>query len=242
MFTKMQRSLAPQYPELHPQLIREFRGEDFGGRAGPAVLPPPPELPEMPLENEIESGSLIGRLQKLKPRTPEEKKLIRMMVADLTAIEIAANELVADITNERNEELEEALEKVRSEGRSQQKIIDALELDLRQKEIAFHSARHDAEWFLTVLNDLRWTKVSRWASKGEREALKRAITKAEVTVRAANEEVAKAGNEHNQAAEAVSEAHQVMAKIANREISLRGQLSGGVFYDPETALPHPPAA
>jgi hypothetical protein len=221
---------------LRPMLAfpTEINGSEFGGRAVPAVLPAPErELPdEAPADK-----SLIARLHKLKPRTPDEKRLVQTMISELAAIELGANQLIDSIDGERNEELDAALEEVRAQGRHQQKVISKLEANRQRLEFEFHAARSEQEAALNQLSSLETTRVSRWASKEDRASLGQKIAKVKARVRTANEQLVVATSAHNQAADAVAEAHEVMGRISNRELVLRGQLSGQVYYDPETALP-----
>ncbi len=160
-----------------------------------------------------------------------------MMVADLMAIELAANELLATLDGERREELENSLEEVRKCGREQQQVINKLESDRQQLQFQFHSADRYAKNCREQLDDLRMQRVSRWASKADRDGLGKKIAKAQNAVQEANAELVRATAQHNSAAEDVRMATQRMGEISNAEIRLRGELSGKVYYDPTTALP-----
>jgi len=224
MFKRMMRPMVSFQTEIH--------GSEFAGSAV-GIAPSIDFEPEM---HEPESSSLVLRLQRVKPKTPEMRQHIQTLISDLTAIELASLELLAAIDGERREELENDLEEVRRRGREQQTIIDALEADRQQKEFQFHSARNYAESCRDELTSLQTVRVSRWASKADRQALAKKIAKAKDAVRQANEDMARASNAHNEAANDVGLAQARMGAISDCEIKLRGELSGKPYRDPETAL------
>ncbi len=226
MFTKLMQPMM-SYPKPFQS---EVEGSSF---AGSAVAIAPSGDGDVEQEMHAPASTIISRLERVKPTTPE----IQTMIDNLRAIEFAANQVIAAYETERREELDAALEEVRKEGRAQQKIIDTLEADRQQLEFQFHAARNHAENCRDQLSDLRTTKVSRWTSEADRQALRTKIAKAQAAVREANEQMARASGEHNRAADALAEAHEVMGKISNRELVVRGERSGQVYYDPETALP-----
>src|SRR6185437_8790957 len=111
----------PLSERLRQKLIREVDGDTFAGTAIGI------EDVETEAEITMPETSLVSRLQRIKPKTPAMREHIAMMVADLMAIELAANELLSSLEGERREELKSQLEEIRRRGRQQQAVINKLE-------------------------------------------------------------------------------------------------------------------
>jgi hypothetical protein len=233
MFRRSMNGLAPQFPQLHPPLWNEVRGEDFAGHAI--------AIGESESEPEIASPTdLLTRLRNLPIEDSKQREQRDDLVGILQAATMEGEAFLAEAIQKRNAILEEQLEEVRKQGRAQQKVVARLDADLSAKHHKFHEARENAKWRFEELKDVKSRQLSKWASREDRDQLQQEIRQAEVILKQANAEAVKATNARNEAAEIFGQAEKKMAAIEAHESRLRGELSGKVYYDPETALPIQP--
>jgi chromosome segregation ATPase len=219
---------------LHTPLWNEVRGDEFAGHA--IALGESEAEPETSpaLEN------LLTRLRNLPMEDSKQREKRNDLVGTLQAAIMEAEAFLTTAIQERNGVLEEQLEEVRKQGRAQQKVVARLDADLAAKHHNFHKARENAKWRFEELKDVKSRRLSKWASREDRDQLQQEIRQAEVILKQANAEAVKATNARNEAAEIFGQAEKKMAEIEAHESRLRGELSGRIYYDPETALPIQP--
>ena len=218
---------------LHRKMVREVSGDRFAGTS--VVIAPGGDFDN---EQEIAPAhDLLTRLANLPLEERKQKQQRDKLRSALYAATMEAQAFVDAVVESRNKALKLQLEEIRSRGRQQEAVISKLESNRQALEFEFHSARNHAQNCRDVLADLHNTRFSRWASEEDRKALAKKISAAEVALREANEDYARAQAAHNEAANDVGSAQARMGEISDTEIRLRGELSGKVYRDPQTALP-----
>jgi hypothetical protein len=184
--------------------------------------------------------SLQQQLLDLHIADPELSKRRMEIAASLGALSLEAKELIEQAQQERQETLEDDLETIRSNGRQQLQIIEALEADHQRKMFDFLNLREQHSALGEQVADLKRARLPRFSSKADREARQRRIDSLQGQLRELTSEVATAGQEQLRSAEDLNEAQAAMRKISDAEIRCAGALSGGPYRDPETGLPVSP--
>ena len=224
---------------LRPMLSfqSEINGSDFAGAA--VEIAPRGEFAD---EREIATPlpDLLTRLSNWPCETREQRQRRDEVRSVLCVATQEAEAFINAAIQSRNEIIEAQLEEVRKKGRAQQKMVNRLESERLRKEAAFHSANQDWKWLQDELADLRATRLSRWASKEDKQERDKKIKSAEEALKQSVIELKEAAEGQNEAAAALGEAVKVMAQISEQESRLRSQLEGRVYFDPETMLPIPP--
>jgi hypothetical protein len=159
------------------------------------------------------------------------------IAASLGALSLEASELIEQAQQERQETLEADLETIRSDGRQQLEIIEALTQDHHQKVNAFMNLREGHSTLTEQIADLKRVRLPRFASKQDRQAHRRKIDNLQKRLSSLTSEVAAAGQEQHRAFEDLEAAQGAMRKISDAEIRCSGALSGQTYRDPEFGLP-----
>jgi chromosome segregation ATPase len=210
----------------------------FSGRVTP-VESANPAAPEI---FERVQPTVQERLLNLVIVDPELAERRREIIGPLSSLTMEAERLIAEAKESRNELLESELEAIREAGRNQEEVVESLKVDHQHAVLAFKNLREQSESLAERIKDLKSQRLSRWASKEQRETHQKKIDALQKQLRSLNTEVAAAGQDQLRAFQAVEEGQDSMRKISDAEIRCRGQLSGNKFIDPEYGLPISPTS
>jgi hypothetical protein len=204
----------------------------FGGR----VRPVDNANPRVEVIERVQP-TIQERLMNLVIEDAELKRRRREIVGPLADLTMKAEELIAEVEKNRTQTLEDNLEQIRSAGRQQLEIIEALEADHQRKMFDFMNLREQHGALSEQIADRKRARLPRFASKQDRQAHQRRIDNLQKQLRSLTDEVATAGQEQQRTFEDLEAAQAAMRKISDAEIRCSGALSGQNFVDPELGLP-----
>lgn len=243
---------------MHSKL-RAFRDQS-GGFAGAVSAPgfglqeferSGPEMPIVEVKPQSaqavpsDAGSaLILQVSDLKLRNPElQERRSALLGALIHLLGRLDRELLAPARLEAREDLLEQHREIREQGRAQQGICSALEIEFGQCNSRWNAARADRDQAIEAVRVAEYGRshLNRFASDSEIAAADRKLKAAKDKASSAVNAEGAALHARNQAEEKLFTARNEFARIAADEVRLRAAIEGRTIKDPEFGLPLTPS-
>jgi chromosome segregation ATPase len=243
---------------LQKPLTQRLSERMYQGSFGGAVSMPGVPLPELetarissfPTIREASVGvpeTILSRLCKLQPESPQLQAQLAEMVAQLAPLLAEAEQLAQEIEQENRKFLEAQHREVRKQGRKQQATCEQLRQEFNNAELSLRNVAVEQENATSHVRALSLMEqqnrhVGRWATDNELSEWQERVSKAKTRVIEANQAAVEALQLRNDAQARLEPAEKELARLGAEETRLRKTIAGEAYVDVETGLSVPARA